>query len=142
MTPSGERLTIGGVSRRAGVNIETIRYYERAGIVPRPPRSAGGYRLYNANDARRLAFVRRARELGFSLDEVRALLSLADRKIGSCGKAHRMGQTHLDDVRQKIADLRRMEKVLDRLVVACADGTLPECPLVETLLRQADAAIS
>lgn len=142
MAPAGERLTIGAVSRRTGVNIETIRYYERTGVLPRPPRSAGGYRLYSANDARRLAFVRRARELGFSLDEVRALLSLADRKIGSCGKAQRMGQAHLDEVRRKIADLRLMETVLARLVAECADGTLPECPLVETLLRQADAAIS
>ena len=142
MASLGERLTIGAVSRRTRVNIETIRYYERVGVLPRPPRSAGGYRLYSTNDARRLAFVRRARELGFSLDGVRALLSLADRKIGSCSRAQRMGQAHLDETRRKIADLRLMETVLARLVAECADGMLPACPLVETLMHQADAAIS
>ena len=136
MADSVVRLSIGTMSKRSGVNIETIRYYERRGLIGPPPRTAGGYRMYAENDVRRLTFVRRARELGFSLDEVRALLNLADRRIGSCAKAHKVADAHLQDVRHKIKDLRRLENVLGELVAACAGGTLPECPLIDTLLSR------
>ena len=132
MTAS-EAFPIGILSGRSGVNIETIRDYERAGLLPKPTRSAGGYRLYRPGDADRLCFIRRARDLGFSLDEVRRLLGLTDQKSRSCRRVHDIAVEHLAEVRAKIDDLRRMERVLATMVKACAQGTMPECPLLGTL---------
>lgn len=126
---------IGVLSDRSGVNIETVRYYERAGLLPKPARSAGGYRLYGASDAERLSFIRRARDLGFSLDEIRRLLDLADRKSRSCNHVHTIAVEHLAEIRAKIGDLQRMERVLAKMVKACAQGTMPACPLLETLAQ-------
>lgn len=128
-------LQIGALSRRTGVNIETIRYYERSGLLRKPERTAGGYRSYDPADAQRLLFVRRTRDLGFSLDQVRQLLALADRKSRSCRAVHALGLEHLSEIRTKIADLRRMEKILADLVAGCAQGTMPACPLLEALAR-------
>jgi MerR family mercuric resistance operon transcriptional regulator len=128
-----DSISIGVLSKRAGVNVETIRYYERVGLLPSPPRSAGGYRIYSSAHADRLQFVRRARGLGLSLHEVRRLLSLADQNSSSCAKVHDLAAHHLADVRGRIADLKRMERVLSRLVRACAKGELPNCPLLEAL---------
>ncbi|MBN9091359.1 MAG: helix-turn-helix domain-containing protein [Reyranella sp.] len=124
---------IGTLSRRTGVNIETIRYYERSGLLPNPARTAAGYRAYGPADAERLQFIRRARDLGFSVEEVRRLLGLADQKSRSCRAVHALAREHLTEVRAKIVDLRRMEKVLAGMVAECAQGTMPECPLLETL---------
>jgi MerR family transcriptional regulator, mercuric resistance operon regulatory protein len=126
-------LTIGALSRRTGCNIETIRYYERIGLVPKPDRTAGNYRSYGALHLQRLSFVRRARNLGFTLDEVRALLRLADADDGTCAEARNLAAAHLADVRAKISALRTMERVLKETVAKCADGSRPECPLIETL---------
>lgn len=123
---------IGELSRRTGCNIETIRYYERIGVIPKPARR-GRYRTYRADDVSRLRFARRARELGFALDEVRALLDLSADGQASCLKARDLAASHLDDVRMRIADLRRMEVVLARTVRACDRGTAPGCPLIDTL---------
>ena len=128
-----EAFPIGVLSRQSGVNIETVRYYERVGLLPKPVRSQGGYRLYRAGDVERLGFIRRARDLGFSLDEVRRLLDLADQKSRSCRRVHDIAAEHLVEVRAKIADLRRMERVLGTMVTACAKGTMPDCPLLEAL---------
>jgi MerR family mercuric resistance operon transcriptional regulator len=128
-------LAIGALSRTTGVNIETMRYYERVGLLPAPPRSLGGYRLYGHDHVRRLFFIRRARALGFALDEVRALFRLADRRERSCAAVRDLAGAHLADVRGKIADLRRMERILVEMVAACADGTLPDCPLIGALYR-------
>lgn len=127
------RLSIGTLSTRAAVNVETVRYYERVGLLPSPPRTEGGHRLYGEAHVRRLTFVRRARELGFTLEEVRALLRLADEQHPSCSKVRVVAKTHLEDVRSKIADLKRMERVLSETVSRCASGTRPECPLLEVL---------
>ena len=117
-------MQIGELSRRTGCNIETIRYYERIGVLDVPLRR-GRYRSYGEEDVGRLGFVRRARELGFTLDEVRALLQLAEvRDVAS---------SHLADVRAKIADLKRMERVLAASVRACEAGDDPACPLLQTL---------
>ena len=132
-----EPFSIGILSERSGVNIETIRYYERAGLLQKPARSSGGYRLYRSPDATRLCFIRRARDLGFSLEEIRHLLDLADQKSRSCQRVHDIAIDHLAEVRAKIADLRRMERVLSTLVKACAQGTMPACPLLETLAQAA-----
>jgi MerR family mercuric resistance operon transcriptional regulator len=132
---ASDTFSIGELAGRSGVNIETIRYYERIGLLAKPARTAGGYRVYRPSDTDRLAFVRRARDLGFSLDDVRRLLDLADRKSRSCRRVRDIAAMHLADVREKVADLRRMEKVLAELVAACADGSLPNCPLLETLVK-------
>jgi MerR family mercuric resistance operon transcriptional regulator len=110
-----------------------VRYYEKIGLLPAPPRTTAGYRRYDAYHERRLRFVLRARELGFSLDEVRALLHLVDESDQPCAEARDLAAAHLAEVRAKIADLKRMERVLRGVVVRCADGTRPECPLIETL---------
>ncbi|MDP1965706.1 MAG: helix-turn-helix domain-containing protein [Reyranella sp.] len=125
--------SIGVLSRRSSVNVETIRYYERAGLLPKPARSSGGYRLYQSNDASRLCFIRRARQLDFSLDEVRRLLGLTDQRSRSCRRVHDIAAEHLAEVRMKIGDLKRMERVLGVMVKTCAQGTMPTCPLLETL---------
>ena len=130
------QLPIGELSKRTGCNIETIRYYERIGLLGRPARTEGGFRRYNLDDLRRLAFVRRARDLGFTLVEVRALLRLADNRERSCTAVRDLATGHLNDVRGKIADLKKMERILHGMVLQCADGTLPECPLIETLYKE------
>ena len=137
MTMPSDAFPIGVLSRQSQVNIETVRYYERVGLLPKPARSRGGYRLYQPNDVERLNFIRRARDLGFSLDEVRRLLDLADRKSRSCRRVHDIAVDHLAEVRSKIADLQRMARVLGSLVEACAQGTMPACPLLETLSDRA-----
>ena len=124
------------LARRTGANLETVRYYEKVGLLPPPPRTANGYRSYDRTHERRLSFVLRARELGFSLAEVLALLRLVDERDQPCAEASRLAAAHLEDVRAKIADLRRMEGVLKTVVAQCGDGTRPDCPLIETLFRE------
>ena len=128
-------IQIGELSRRTGCNIETIRYYERIGLMPAPPRR-GRYRSYGAGDVGRLGFVRRARELGFTLDEVRALLGLAAGGEASCAEVRVLAAAHLGDVRGRIADLRRMERVLADSVRACDAGQDPGCPLIDALYAE------
>lgn len=127
-------ITIGALARRTGCNIETVRYYERIGLTPPAPRTAGRYRLYGEADVRRLTFVRRARELGFTLTDVRTLLTLAPgQSAGPCAQARALAAAHLADVRSKIADLRAMERVLDDAVDRCAAGNTPNCPVIDAL---------
>jgi MerR family mercuric resistance operon transcriptional regulator len=128
-----KRLQRAELSRLTGCNLETVRYYEKVGLLPEPPRTASGYRSYDSTHERRLRFVLRARELGFSLDEVRELLRLVDEHDQPCTEARAVATAHLDDVRAKIADLKRMERALTDVVAQCAEGTLPECPLIESL---------
>jgi MerR family mercuric resistance operon transcriptional regulator len=124
------------LARRTGSNLETVLYYEKVGLLPEPPRTAAGYRSYDTTHERRLRFVLRARELGFSLEEIRELLRLVDERNRTCAEARDVAAAHLADVRSKITDLRRMERVLKDVVAQCGDGKLPECPLIETLFRQ------
>ncbi len=125
-------LTIGQLSQRAGANIETIRYYERIGLLPVALRR-GRYRSYDLTDVARLGFVRRSRELGFSIKEVRALLDLAAGGHESCVQARDLAAVHLHDVRSRIADLRRMERALATTVRACDVGDDAGCPLIDAL---------
>ncbi len=127
-------ISIGELSRQTGCNIETIRYYERIGLIPAPPRR-GRYRRYALDDVGRLGFVRRARELGFTLDEVRTLLKLAAGGQSSCAEARDLATSHLSDVHARIADLKRMERVLRDAVRACDAGNNTGCPLIDTLCR-------
>lgn len=141
MAASGA-IQIGELSRRTGCNIETIRYYERIGLLPTPSRR-GRFRSYAREDVARLSFVRRARELGFTLDEVRALLGLANGGESRCADVRDLAASHLKDVRERIADLERMERVLADSVRACDAGLEPGCPLLDALgegSRDAEAA--
>jgi MerR family mercuric resistance operon transcriptional regulator len=129
-------LSIGELSRRTGVNIETIRYYERIKMLPAPPRTAGGRRVYGPAETRSLAFIRRSRELGFTLDEIRVLLALSDDDgQEACAEARDLAAAHLADIRAKIADLRAMERALANAVRRCDAGEAPGCPLIDTLSR-------
>ena len=125
-------IPIGELSRRTDCNIETIRYYERIGLLPEPPRR-GRYRRYGSGDVRVLGFIRRSRGLGFTLQEVRALIGLAAGGHASCAEARNLAALHLKDVRSRIADLRRMERVLADAVRACDLGSDPGCPLIDAL---------
>jgi MerR family transcriptional regulator, mercuric resistance operon regulatory protein len=127
-------MQIGEISRRTGCNIETIRYYERIGLLPRPPRR-GSYRAYDQDDVGRIGFIRRARELGFTLEEIRTLIDLASGGPETCAQAQTIASGHLAEVRRRIADLKRMERVLAETVRACGDGQRTGCPLLETLSR-------
>jgi MerR family mercuric resistance operon transcriptional regulator len=133
MDTPGPRFAIGALSRRTGCPVETVRYYERIGLLPRPTRTAGGYRMYGEAAARRLAFVLRARSLGFSLPEVRTLLGLAEGREPSCAAVRDLAAAHLAEVQRKIQDLRRLGRILTDMVEACAEGRMPECPLIEAL---------
>ena len=125
-------LTIGILSRRSGVNIETVRYYEKIGLLPAPPRTEGGHRLYADDHLKRLTFIRRSRELGFTLNEIRNLLGLVEGGY-TCGEVKAVAVTHLKDIRRKIADLRRMERTLAETADRCEGGTAPHCPIVDVL---------
>ena len=131
-------LPIGELSRRTGVNIETIRYYERIKMLPAPPRTAAGRRVYGLAETRTLAFIRRSRALGFTLDEIRMLLALsAENGQGACAEVSELATGHLAEVRAKIDDLKAMEHVLADAVRRCDAGEAPGCPLIDTLWRSA-----
>jgi MerR family transcriptional regulator, mercuric resistance operon regulatory protein len=128
-----QELTIGRLSELTGVNIETIRYYERTKVLPAPARTASGRRVYQSADARTLVFLRRARELGFSLDEIRALLRLGGPEKASCREVRRIAAHHLDDIRAKISDLRKLERLLAKTVAQCTGITAHVCPVLDIL---------
>jgi MerR family transcriptional regulator, mercuric resistance operon regulatory protein len=128
-----ENVAIGGLSRLTGVNIETIRYYERIKMLPTPPRTASGRRVYGATDIRILAFIRRARELGFSLDEIRALLRLWGPEKASCREVREIAVHHLEGIRAKLGDLRKLERLLAKTVAQCSGRTAPDCPVLDIL---------
>jgi MerR family mercuric resistance operon transcriptional regulator len=126
-------LSIGELSRLTGVNIVTIRYYERVKMLPAPPRTEGGRRIYGPADRRVLAFVRRSRELGFTLDEIRVLLALGAPGDASCAEVKEIASEHLEGVRAKLADLVRLEAVLAEAVAQCAGDAAPVCPVLDIL---------
>lgn len=130
-----EGFSIGALSGRSGVHIETVRYYEKIGIMPAPARSAGGYRIYGTDHVRRLHFIRRGRELGFSLDELRGLLHLVDGQTYTCREVHALTVEHLAAIRQKIADLQRLEHVMSDMAKQCKGDRVPECPIIDALFE-------
>lgn len=123
---------IGTLSQLSGVNIETIRYYEKVGLLPAARRRGNGYRQYDDSSVERLAFVRRGRELGFTTDEIRELLALAHHPDQPCSNADRMTRSHLEAIEGKIRDLRRMRRAL-RHVVDCHGETAEHCQLLRAL---------
>ena len=133
-------LTIGKLARQAGVGIDTVRFYERAGLLPKAKRTAAGYRLYAPDDADRLRFIRRAKALGFSLEEVAELLQLNAGK-GTRASVRRLAQRRLDDLDQRIVEMSAIRDALSHLIKRCAgDGPVSGCPIIEGVLAQTPAA--
>jgi DNA-binding transcriptional MerR regulator len=126
-------LTIGKLSKTAGVKVPTIRYYEEIGLLPEAERSAGNQRLYGAATMDRLTFVRHARELGFTLEAIRDLLSLSDTPDQSCAAADQIAKAQLVAVRDRLARLRALEIELERMIAQCAHGTIADCRVIEVL---------
>ena len=124
-------MLIGKLAGETGVNVETIRYYEHVGLLPAPPRTQGGHRSYDEQHLRQLRFIRRSRELGFSLDEIRTLLNLAQNNQ-DCG-AKELTVRHLAKVRGKIAGLRELEDALESMAEACRPGKQEACPIFNAL---------
>jgi len=136
------QLPIGRLSEKTGVNIETIRYYERVGLLPAPARSAGRHRLYNETQAQRLSFIRRSRELGFSLNDIRTLLTLADNGDVACFDTRELTLRHLADVRGKIASLRKLASALKAMTDACHPAVSAHAPYSIHSTLAADWAIT
>jgi MerR family mercuric resistance operon transcriptional regulator len=126
--------TIGQLARRAGVGIETVRFYEREGLIPEPPRRPSGYRDYPPDTVTRIVFIRRAKDLGFSLKEINELLDFRVRPRRSCARVQRSAEAKIADIDGKIANLKRMRRALRDLTRACEDRTpTTECPILSSL---------
>jgi MerR family transcriptional regulator, mercuric resistance operon regulatory protein len=129
--------SIGEIARQTSVNIETIRYYERIGIMPEPDRLANGYRQFSHDHLKRLSFVKKCRELGFTLKEVHTMLMMVDSDNLSCGEIHEMTTGHLDAIEQRIRRLRKLKGVLSKMADQCTQGNVPECPVIDALFEAA-----
>jgi MerR family transcriptional regulator, mercuric resistance operon regulatory protein len=126
-------LSRGLLAKQTGVHIETIRYFEKIGLMPEPPRTTGGHRIYDESLLKRLSFIRRCRELGFRPVELRGLLELVDGGGYSCAEVLESVQAHLQRISGKIRDLRKMQKTLRELSHQCTGEDVPGCPIVEVL---------
>lgn len=132
-------LIIGELGKLTGTKVETIRYYERIGLFAAPKRTAGNYRAYGAEHLNRLSFIRRSRDLGFSLDQVRALLALSDDRDRPCAAIDTLAKAHLAEVDRKIADLRALRCELSNMITQCHADTVGECRIIEALSPTAAA---
>ena len=133
MSFTRKHLTRGVLAKRSSVNAETIRYYENIALLPPPCRSAGGHRIYSEEDYQRLCFIRRCREMGFSLDEIHGLLALVDGENVSCEQVKLIADNNLANIQAKIADLRKMEHTLSELSSNCSGNDVPQCPIIDAL---------
>lgn len=133
-------VTIGEAARASGVKVTTIRFYEERGLLPVPPRSEGGQRLYGKDEIARLRFIRHARDLGFDMAALADLLDLAGRPGAPCADADRLARRRLDDVQRRIAALRGLEAELQRMLAACTQGQVAKCAVIETLADHAHCA--
>ena len=124
-------LTIGKLAKAAATKVETVRWYEKVGLIDPPARTGGNYRSYTARDLSRLTFIRRARDLGFPLDQVRALLDLASQPGRDCGSVDELASGHLAAIDRKIADLAALRRELATLLTSCHGGTVSECRILE-----------
>ena len=129
-------LSIGLLSTQTNCKVETIRYYEKIGIFPKPPRTEGGHRVYSENHLKRLVFIRRGRELGLSLEDIRALLKLVDGGGNTCQQVEAITLQHIGNIHQKILDLKKLEKILAKISSQCEGGVVPECPILDALFEQ------
>lgn len=128
-------MRIGELASTCGCPVETIRYYEKIGLLPAPARLANGYRSYKDEHRKWLQFILRSRDLGFSQDEVRRLTDIAHQKRPACAAVHDLLEEHVIDVHKRIAELRRLENALLRLKRQCHDGTLHDCPVIDELMQ-------
>jgi Cu(I)-responsive transcriptional regulator len=127
-------ISIGELARTTGTKVVTVRYYEKIGLLPEPARSATNYRAYSQRDLSRLRFIRRCRNLGFTLDQVRELLRLSSEREHDCTEADRIAASHLADVRQKIDDLNRLSRQLQRIAARCrGGGRIADCRIIDAL---------
>lgn len=131
-------MKIGDAARVSGCHIETIRYYERIGLLPRPARTQAGYRTYRPAEVERLRFITRGRELGFSLDEIRSLLQLSDDPALSCEEVDQLARHHLADIRSRVAELRGIARELERTISGCAGGKRGQCAILKALSRRSN----
>ncbi len=135
-----ERITIGDLAKGTGTKVVTVRYYEQIGLLPVPSRTAGNYRTYSNEQMRRLRFIRRCRDLGFTLDQIRDLLRLSSQKDEECGEVDRITAQHLIEVEQKISDQKRLAKELRRLNNCCqGNGIVADCRIIEALSPSREA---
>ena len=128
-----KQLTIGNLANATDTKVETIRYYERIGLLSAPARTSGNYRAYSPEHLNRLSFIRRARDLGFSLAHIRELLSLSDQRDRSCKAVDAIAREHLAEVDRKIADLGALRRELDNVISQCGHGTVAECRIIDAL---------
>ena len=133
------KVRIGQLATETGCRVETIRYYERVGVLPSPARESNNYRVYDGSHRRRLVFIRRMRDLGFSLEEVRGLLRMIDGGTYTCAEVQALGRNQLEAVRNKIADLRRVENALVDLLDRCTGADTPDCSMLEALFLVHDS---
>lgn len=126
-------LTIGHLARETGTKVETVRFYEKNGLLPAPSRAENNYRSYDRSHLNRLSFIRRARDLGFSLDQIRALLNLADDRKQPCAAVDAIANEHRREVERKIRDLEALKSELDSIIDQCGCGTVAECRIIESL---------
>ena len=127
-------MRIGALAAACDCSAETIRYYEKIGLLPQPLRTANGYRSYDNQHEKWLQFILRSRALGFTQDEVRRLSDIAHQSQPACADVHDLLVEHVADVREKLRDLKQMEKALDRLSSKCQDGSLHDCPVIDELM--------
>ena len=125
--------TIGDLSRKAGCKVQTIRYYEQIGLMLAPERTRGNQREYGSAELRRLEFIRHGRQLGFSLDAIRNLLSLCDQPNCACGRADAIARAHLEEIEARIAQLQSLKQEIDRMVTQCAGGRISDCQVIESV---------
>lgn len=135
MVENAKEFRIGELSKRTGVNIETIRYYEKIGVMPNPPRTPAGYRAYGEDHLNRLRFIRRCRQLGFPMTEIQPLLLLVDAHGYSCSEVQALTLRHAEILKRKIADLKRLEKTLRGIASRCTGEQVPDCPIIDALLE-------
>ena len=126
-------MKIGELASSTATKVETVRYYERIGLLPPPARTSANYRAYGIEHLARLSFIRRARDLGFTLEAVRELLTLSDDKAQSCEAVDGIARTHLIEIDQKVSDLTALRTELDRVLRSCSHGTVADCKIIETL---------
>jgi DNA-binding transcriptional MerR regulator len=131
-----QAFSIGDLASRTGTKVETIRYYEKVGLLPAPARTGGNHRVYTRAHADRLAFIRHSRELGFSLESVRAILALSDDADRPCAEVDAIAREHLDAVRDRITRLHALEAELSRMIEQCGRGRVGDCRVIEVLVDQ------
>ncbi len=128
---------IGQLAKKAGCKVETVHYYEKIGLMPEPPRSNGGHRLYNLSHIKRLNYIRRSRELGFSIEQIRGLLKFIDEPDHCCGEIKSIALLQAHEIMQKINDLEKLKQALNEMITACKgdDMTIDNCPIFDVLYK-------